>query len=113
MEIMNYYTFEENNEWEGETWNFHVPLTKEQRDSIAHIIESTDEFDSPYHISNYTLSEKEVDNKVKKSRSGYMKFHNKCEPLSEFQIDALNQGTFNILENDIFYKGQFWKIINE
>ena len=83
-------------------------MSKQHRDDIANLISSTDEFDSPYTISDYTLTEKEVDDLVaRESHTYYMSEYSKCGPLSEEFIDHLS--VINITEDDPFYKGAIWK----
>lgn len=106
---MEYYVFIERNEWEGETWRFYVPMLKEHRDMIASAIESTDEYDSPYGISKKPLEESEVIRRCNSGASGYMAYHNKCEPIKQELVDLLREGQVNILEDDLFYKGSCWK----
>jgi hypothetical protein len=104
---MHYYEFTENNDWEGEKWHFFIPMLKKHRDAIANLISSTDEFDSPYKISDYVLTESEVDEIVaEEGNTYYMNEFNKCGPLSEELIDRLN--VINITEADPFYKGGVW-----
>jgi len=106
---MLYYKFMETNEWEGESWNFYVPMSKEHRDMIASVIESNDDFDSPYIISTTMFTEEQVNDRVSKSKMGYYRYHNKCEPLDEDFIAIMEDGQINLLEEDPFYKGKCWK----
>jgi hypothetical protein len=46
--MLEYFKFTETNEWEGETWNFYVPLTEEQEARVRELIASRHEHESPY-----------------------------------------------------------------
>lgn len=109
---MKYYIFTEINDQEGKTWNFYLPISEEERNIISSLIESTDEFDSPYKISENTIDEKSVNILIENNIAGYMASHNKCLPLSDIFIDAMKEGLIDILENDPFYNGQCWDTTN-
>lgn len=110
---MKYYIFTEHNDYEGETWNFYIPMEKLHRDIIAQAIESTDEFDSPYEISDKAYDEVEVDFIIRniKGTSSYMSEFNKCNGINQQLLDKLLDQSVNITENDPFYKGSCWDII--
>jgi len=108
--------FTENNDWEGETWNFFVPLSPEQHEKIKNLIESVEDFDSPYEIGDEAYTESYVDKLISSrnnTRTGYMKLYNKCKPLSGVFLDRLMEGNINLLEDDPFYKGQCWDLASD
>jgi hypothetical protein len=108
--MTNYYMFVEHNDYEGETWNFYIPMSKEHRDAIAALIESTDEFDSPYEIGEETYSECDVNHYVDHADvTGYMPSDIKCGPLRQRLIDLFP--VINITEDDPFYKGGCWDAV--
>lgn len=110
---MKYYIFTEHNDYEGETWNFYVPMEKIHRDIIAQAVESTAEFDSPYQISDKSYDETEVNFILMniKSSTSYLPEFNKCGPINQILLDKLLDQSVNITENDPFYKGSCWDII--
>lgn len=104
---MEYYIFTENNEWEGEIWNFYIPMTKSHRDAVDALIQSSDEFDSPYSISTHTLSESEVEDLTDDAdEDGYMPSDIKCEPINPRLVELFP--IIDITKNDPFYKGACW-----
>lgn len=104
---MEYYLFTENNDWEGEIWNFYIPMTKAHRDAIENLIQSTDEYDCPYTISNFTYTENEVDVIVENAEDeGYMPSDIKCEPINPRLVELFP--VLDITQNDPFYKGACW-----
>lgn len=98
-----YYEFIENNDHEGESWSFYVPLTDEEYAHLENILSNFTE-EQPYALGG-EVSEKDVDKFVKRSKSGYMPFHNKC---SGAKIDLLSVSFEDIEEDDPFYKGDIW-----
>ncbi len=108
MSKTQFYRFTENNDNEGETWDFYFPMTEEEAKHFygVFIQAETEVNDFPYSFEHDDiLSEKEIDVLVKHSRSGYMAYHNKClktiKPILELTVD-------DFLEDDIFYKGGFF-----
>ena len=104
MTEKNFYKFAERNEWEGETWNFYILITKEERSKLKKLIGKYDWMTS-YSVSDDTITEDVINELVRnQSDYGYMAKHNKIiniKPIpDEIDIDK---------EGDIFYKGKFWK----
>jgi hypothetical protein len=109
MTDKKFYTFSENNDHEGETWNFYISLTDEEAIHFSTVMEqaSVEAEEFPYEFdAKDTLTEKEVDFLVKRSRGGYMSEHNKVKSLKK---PILELTTDDFLENDIFYKGDFFR----
>ncbi len=99
---MKYYKFTENNDWEGESWNFYLPLTDEQHQKLTELIV---EMDETYRLAVKPLDESTVDAKHGKGSTTYMDKHNKCGPVKELP-DKIDWE-----KDDPFYKGQFWEIL--
>lgn len=98
-----YYEFIENNDHEGESWSFYVPLSDEEYEHLKQILSNFTE-EQPYVLEG-EISEKYVDQLVKKSKSGYMPYHNKC---SGANVDILSISFEDIEDDDPFYKGSIW-----
>lgn len=107
----NYYCFTENNDWEGESWNFYIPMTTDQAKNIKKIVNKYDDAYGVYEMDDETVyTEKMVDKLVKKGQEGYMWSNNKCEPLTDEQYQWILK--FKPEDDDLFYKAQIWKIIS-
>jgi hypothetical protein len=59
--MLEFFKFTETDEFEGETWNFYMPLTDEQEARIRELVAATDEQESPYSLSKEPVTEEEVD----------------------------------------------------
>lgn len=97
-----YFCFTENNDWEGETWNFYLPLTTEQYRKIDAAI-ANEEYNECYKLYSTAYLEEEIDDLVESDNSNctYMAAHNKCGEVKlpdEIELD----------KDDIFYKGGCW-----
>lgn len=99
-----YYEFVENNDHEGESWSFYVPLTEEEYLHLQNVLSNFTQ-EQPYVLEEDEISEKDVDKLVKKSKSGYMPFHNKC---SGSKVALLAVTFEDIEDDDPFYKGNIW-----
>ena len=97
-----YFRFTENNENEGENWNFYVPLTEAQREKLAALINGSE----AYFLSDKPLTEEAVYKKLRRPcRTGYMCDENKCS--SKFKLPE----KIDWDNDDPFYKGQFWDVV--
>ena len=74
---MEYICFTEYNSWEGEHWNFYIPLEGNEK-QIEIFKKQISGFEN-YEVSDKVYSEEEVDVLVENTDSGYMNFHNKLE----------------------------------
>ncbi|MDX6501846.1 MAG: hypothetical protein QOG23_5106 [Blastocatellia bacterium] len=59
--MLEFFKFTETDEFEGETWNFYVPLTEEQEARIRELVATTDEQEGPYSLGEEPVTEEEVD----------------------------------------------------
>jgi hypothetical protein len=104
--MLEYFKFTETNEWEGETWNFYVPLTEEQEARVRELIAPGDEHESPYSLSTERVTDEEVDDLMAtRGTTTVIAEHNKCGPLDTDLPPALHSG------NDFFYKGAPFDVI--
>lgn len=96
-----YFRFTEENDNEGETWNFFVPLTDEQEAKLRAAIANWD----CYKLDAKRYSEAEVQRFMKhEACTSYMPKYNRCAPLNEaIPVD--------LEENDIFYKGGAFHVL--
>jgi len=104
--MLEFFKFTETNEWEGETWNFYVPLTKEQEARVRELIAPGDEHESLYSLGEEPVTEEEVD--VMMTTLGttiVVTEHNKCGPLDADLPHTLHS------ENDFFHKGAPFDVI--
>lgn len=91
------YRFREENDNEGETWNFYVYLTEQEHDEIVQVIAE----DECYSIQPETRSLAKIAALVEDADincNGYMPQHQFVAPGGPVPKDA-----------DGFYKGQFWR----
>lgn len=106
-----YYVFVEHNENEGETWCFYVPMTQQEADHLADVLDAATELEDKYSFSG-PIMEEHIDTLLKYGNegSGYFKAHTKCSGTMldimslEIDIDADEL-------DDHFYKGNCWKMI--
>jgi hypothetical protein len=95
-----YYRFTEENDWEGETYNFYLNLTDKQLSQLQNILYKMGE-DMPYLLDVTPIDEKEVNTLCKNSYGGYMAFENKVEnPKIPNKVKS---------GDDPFYKGGQWE----
>ena len=78
---MQYIKLTEENDWEGETWNFYIPI-ENNKDAIKALSKKLNEFpediESSFTLHDSTiLEEYDVDVLVKHSEGGYYHQHNK------------------------------------
>jgi hypothetical protein len=104
--MLEYFKFTETNEWEGETWNFYVPLTEEQEARVRELIGPGDEHESPYSLSTEPVTEEEVDDLMATlGTTTVIAEHNKCGPLDADLPHTLQS------DNDFFHKGAPFDVI--
>ena len=104
--MLEYFKFTETDEWEGETWNFYVPLTKEQEARVRELIAPGDEHESPYSLSTDPVTEEEVDDLMAtRGTTTVVAEHNKCGPLDTELPRSLYP------ENDFFHRGAPFDVI--
>lgn len=105
---MNFVKFTENNDNEGESWNFWLQLDDNypQLKELGAWLGTFDEDGEAFELDLTPVPEEEVDAMVKHGRSGYMAYENKVtgkftcpQPTEEEQEDGYNW----LLDN--FYKG--------
>jgi hypothetical protein len=104
--MLEFFKFTETNEWEGETWNFYVPLTKEQEARVRELIAPGDEHENPYSLSTESVTEEEVDDLMATlGTTTVVAEHNKCGPLDTDLPPTLHSG------NDFFHKGASFDVV--
>lgn len=76
-----YITFRESNQWEGESWNFYIPVegNKEAIEELQKISNGKVDAPTAYVVKELLLTENDVNGKVKDCDSGYLNYHNKLE----------------------------------
>jgi hypothetical protein len=104
--MLEFFKFTETDEFEGETWNFYVPLTEEQEARIRELVAATDEQEVPYSLSEEPVTEEEVDDLMATlGTTTVVAEHNKCGPLDADLAHTLHS------ENDFFHKGAPFDVI--
>lgn len=109
--MTTYAKFTENNEWEGETWHFYIPIEGNQ-EALAQLSTELDEIDEEpqrYEVDLTPLPEFEVDVLVKHTDCGYMHYHNKLTGVLTLPAQVFED--LKDLDNDPFYKGEIRKYV--
>jgi len=77
---MQFVTFIEINDWEGETWRFYIPISETNLPALQVLSPAliSRGLGDTYKLDLSPVDESYVDKVVEKSRSGYMAYHNKC-----------------------------------
>lgn len=103
MEELNWYKFTENNDNEGERWNFYLLLTNAEYEHLSQLVD--DYGDESYTLHSKVFTEDQVNILVENGDDGYMPSDNKIgrpkNSVLELTLEALE-------DYDEFYKGQFW-----
>lgn len=103
---MKFIKFTENNDWEGESWNFWLQVDGNEKE-IEEFREKISE-NSPYELANEIIDEKEVDTLVKHCTSGYFDSENKVKGKFNVKKIILNKNEDNLYKGgirDFFVKG--------
>lgn len=91
---MKYYRLKEINDWEGETWNFYIPVEGNQKEIEKlkkHLVEDT------YILDKKLYEEKDVDFLCEnEDNCGYMNQHNKL--AGKLKVPKK-------MNDDLLYKG--------
>lgn len=95
--------FVEENEWEGETWCFYIPIDG-NGDALMDLEEAISDLDG-FVISDKYYTEDEVDLLVSNTDTGYIDLHNKLDGV--LNIDELYFGDVT----SKLYKGGLRKLI--
>lgn len=115
---LTFVKFTEENDWEGETWNFYLQFTGNEQ-NIGHFFallrtiqaQPGNQSGFPYTLTfDPPLSEEQVDTLIKHGNDGhgYMDAHQKCVGVFEIPQDLINDPTEQGLETWL-YKGQITK----
>lgn len=106
---MNFVKFTENNDWEGENWNFWLQLdgNEDQLKELESWLGTMDEYGHIYELLMGTvLPEDKVDTLVDYSGSGYMDYNNKVVGKFTCPIPSTSEEEDGLeWLNDKFYKG--------
>jgi hypothetical protein len=103
MDARTYYEITEDNEWEGETWHFFVPLTPAEASALRTYVEAAG---PNYNMSEAPVSDEDIETLT--SRPGnttYLPEYSRCEILDQ-AIPA-----FFDSDNDLLYKGGLFRQI--
>ncbi len=103
----SYMRFTEQNEWEGETWNFYIPVEGNEKE-LKKLKKLVDEIEAREQNGQYTMGEKLYDEKTvdvlcENSEGGYMSVHNKLKGLLKLPKKG---------KEDPFYKGGINKMMS-
>ena len=100
--MKKYIKFTENNDWEGESWNFYLELDGNEKE-----IKKLQELLTDYEINDFALrnefDESDVDILVKHTDSSYLHYENKIE--GKFNIEKLEEEIKKNKDNAL-YKGK-------
>lgn len=98
-----YYEVTENNEWEGETWHFFVPLTEAEVALLRAYIEAAG---PAYTLSDEPVSEEEIEECMElEGDTTYLSEYNKCAPLTRALPESFDP------DNDLLYKGSLFEVV--
>lgn len=98
MDVMKYIKFTEYNEWEGETWNWYMPLKGNGKDFKK--IKVLIRYNSSYRIEKIELTKNSLNALIEHSSDGYMKSHNRAIGFRNIPKEI------DWVKDDPFYKGQ-------
>jgi hypothetical protein len=103
--MTTYATFTENNQWEGETWRFHIPIEGNEQ-SLNRLLAALTSGVGPAQPASYRLSlepvdEATVDDRVALGGGDYMHEDNKLSGRLVLPDDLLGA----IVNDDLLYKG--------
>lgn len=103
---MEYATFTEDNEWEGETWRFYIPVEGNET-ALTELRALVDQTDESYHLNLVPIPERDVDARVAApDDNGYMHGHNKLSGrLLVPSLDSLRATLGENWADEAFYKG--------
>lgn len=93
--MSRYLRFTEDNDWEGESWFFYLPIEGNEA-SLEHLRALIAESDW-YSLSDATFSKRSVKTIVKHSQCGYMKYENRARGVFKppVDIDWTDEDPFN------------------
>ena len=106
-----YVKFTENNDWEGETWCWYIPVegNKESLEVLRDKVKKVSTEADFYELGSKKLTEQEVDTLVKNANDdcGYMDGHNKVT----YNLDVSELVPLKTPEDihDALYKGGLFK----
>lgn len=119
---MKFVKFTENNDNEGESWNFWLPVThnKKSLERLKKIVDLANSagFDEAFELDMTEVAESEVDILVKHTDQGYMNYENKVTGvliLPDFDDalfdpqDEVDEAVFD-WTNDYLYKGRIQEL---
>jgi hypothetical protein len=106
-----YLKLTENNEWEGETWHFFVPVqgNEEATKLLKQLVMSYG--GEEFELDDKLYSESEVDTLVRNTDSGYMDHYNKLS--GTIKLGALRGIKADEDFTEKFYKGGIRDICHE
>lgn len=111
-----YATFIENNDWEGETWKWYIPIAgnEDALTQLSEVIEAIEDDDNtpecPYEVDLTPIPEWEVDVLIKHRDTGYLHSHNKLAGKLNLPEEVLDQ--LADPEQDPFRKGEIEKYVH-
>jgi hypothetical protein len=98
-----YAKFTENNDWEGETWHFWIPVEGNQEALVTlHSLIEGDDNES-YELDLTPVAERDVDALVRHGDMGYMRYQNKLDGSLVVTPDM--EAKIKDPEDDPLYKG--------
>jgi hypothetical protein len=105
--VTTFVKLTENNEHEGETWHFYIPVEGNE-EAIGQLFEAIavldQDVDEQYSLDLTPIPEGEVDILVKHADTGYMANHNKLTGVLTLPDDFDEKMTEE--DGDLLYKGQ-------
>lgn len=104
--MTTYLRFTEINDWEGEEWNFYLPIEGNES-ALEHLRTLIEGNPDTYEIDDYPYPGAVVDHITKRSRSGYMNYENRVEGFLQLP-DSIDDW----VDNDPFYKGGIRKFFH-
>ena len=96
----------ENNDWEGESWNFYFEATPEKEAALRDLLRMIDElgYSDSYELSDKRFTHDTVKTLIEHANDGdctYMDEHNYVGELTSVPVPS------DFAESDPFYKGSF------
>ena len=103
---MNFIRFTEHNDWEGESWNFYIPLEGNE-EAIDRLRDSVKK-EGAFEVGSRAYPETVVDLLCEESRSGYLVFENKLSGKLTFTGEESLERLF-----DRLYKGGIVNLLSD
>lgn len=113
--MVEYLKFTEHNDYEGESWNFFVPVTHENTEKARKLADLVKRFGiRDFEVSGQKFTEEEVSALLALKGGGYMDEYNLCDAIYMDKIEFRGKGNKASSEEDaeyctLCYKGSLFE----